>query len=315
MYPGVDLRLQRYAVAVAEELSFSKAAKRLHVAQPALSRSIRQLEDFLGIELFERTSRRVILTDAGQRFVTEARKALYHSDRAVEMAKVEVLPDKIAIGYPAHFDVRHVIQLSRVSVPGVRIQQFSYHSSSTLEILARLHNRTLDCCVVALPNEYREVLDYTTVRLSRYHLGIAVLKTHPLARKRSLGLSDLKDQPLIFVAREQDPVLHTWFERHCRAAGFAPRIVQEIRHPHDYAALVAHGAGIGVGFGFSRTCSLGKLSSNLALRVFNDPQLSVETAVIFGNKFKFTPLNVYVTAVEKIRRKYPQHDRQLPLSA
>src|SRR5437879_4315992 len=123
MYPGVDLRLQRFAVAVAEELSFSKAAKRLHVAQPALSRSIRQLEDFLGIELFERTSRKVILTDAGQRFVAEARKALYHSARAVELAKVGIVPDKLAIGYPAHFDVRHVIQLSKIAVAGVRILQ------------------------------------------------------------------------------------------------------------------------------------------------------------------------------------------------
>lgn len=85
MYPGVDLRLLRYVVAATEELHFGRAAQRLHVSQPSLSKQILQLEDYLGFKLFIRTKRSVGLTAAGHRFVEEARKALHDSERAVEL--------------------------------------------------------------------------------------------------------------------------------------------------------------------------------------------------------------------------------------
>lgn len=79
MYPGVELRLLRYVVAVAEELHFSRAAEKLHAAQPSLSKQIRDREDELGIRLFDRTKRDVHLTVAGGAFVAEAKEALVHS--------------------------------------------------------------------------------------------------------------------------------------------------------------------------------------------------------------------------------------------
>src|SRR5712692_8053447 len=87
MYPGVELRLHRYVVVLADELNFTRAAARLHVAQPALSRQIRQLEEYLGAKLFERTKREVRLTLAGEAFAAEARLTLLHADRAVEGAR------------------------------------------------------------------------------------------------------------------------------------------------------------------------------------------------------------------------------------
>ena len=96
-----------------------------------------------------------------------------------------------------------------------------------------------------------------------------------------------------------DP-LRAWLERSCRVAGFSLRITQEVRHPHDYAALVRHGVGIGLGFGFARTWSAGDLASNLILRVFSDPQLAIETAVIFGERFNFAPLSGYIDSVVRL---------------
>jgi DNA-binding transcriptional LysR family regulator len=315
MYPGIDLRLQRFAVVLAEVLSFSKAAAILHVAQPALSRSIRQLEDQVGARLFERTSRRVRVTEAGQRFVAEARRSLYHSDRLFEVVKLGQVPDKLIIGYSAHFDVRHVIQLSKLSVPGVHIQRFRYQSLSTTGILAALKNRTIDCGMIALPNDYPEVLEFTTAELFRHQLAIIVPKGHALARKRNLRLTNLREEPLIFVAKEQDTPLYLWLERRCRTAGFSPQIVQEIYHAHDYAPLVAHGAGIGLGFGFSQKWCAKHLFPNLVLRPFNHPQLAIEVAMLFAEKFNFRPLSGFVAAVQALRGKHAQNDRELRLSA
>ena len=87
MYPGIELRLLRYVVAVAEELSFSRAAGRLHVSQPSLSKQIRELEESLDTEIFLRTKRHVSLTDVGELFVEEARQALRHSERAANVVR------------------------------------------------------------------------------------------------------------------------------------------------------------------------------------------------------------------------------------
>lgn len=315
MYPGIDLRLQRYAVVLAEVLSFSKAAAILHVAQPALSRSIRQLEDQVGAKLFERTSRKVRLTEAGKRFVLLARQSLDCSTRLYEVVKLGEIPDQLVIGYPCHFDVRHIIQLSKLSVPGFRIQQFVYQSLSAPEILAALRNRAIDCGIVALPHEYPEVLDFTTVQLFRLQLGIAVHREHPLAAKRNLRLGDLAKERIIFIKKDLNPHLHIWLERHCRAAGFSPRIVQEIHHQHDYAALVLHGMGIGLGFGFSKIWHNRQLFPNLALRTFTDPQLAIEIAMFFSEKFNYRPLSDFVAAVQKLSGKHAHNHRRLPLSA
>jgi DNA-binding transcriptional LysR family regulator len=87
MYPGVELRLYRYVAAIAEELNFTRASAKLHVAQPALSRQIRQLEDYLGTPLFERDRRGVRLTPVGEAFNAEARLTLFHAQRAVDGAR------------------------------------------------------------------------------------------------------------------------------------------------------------------------------------------------------------------------------------
>ncbi len=89
MYPGVELRLYRYVVVLAEELNFTRAALRLHVAQPSLSKQIRELEDYLGAQLFERTKREVRLTAAREAFAAEARLTLFHAERAVQGARGE----------------------------------------------------------------------------------------------------------------------------------------------------------------------------------------------------------------------------------
>ena len=108
MYPGIELRLLRYVVAVADELHFTRAALRLHVAQPSLSRQMRDLENDLGVELFDRTNCHVHLTQAGRMFVKEAAKALSRSEPAAHLAKTSSRSKKetVSIGYSPNINLQ-----------------------------------------------------------------------------------------------------------------------------------------------------------------------------------------------------------------
>src|SRR5260370_9142819 len=107
MYPGVELRLYRYVAVLAEELNFTRAAARLHVAQPSLSKQIRELETYLGAQLFERTKRDVRLTAAGEAFTAEATLTLFHPDRAVQGARAPKGqdPGPWSLGYSPRIDL------------------------------------------------------------------------------------------------------------------------------------------------------------------------------------------------------------------
>jgi|SRR5581483_6012697 len=120
MYPGVELRLLRYAVAISEELHFGRAAQRLHVSQPSLSKQILQLEEYLGFKLFIRTKRSVELTPAGRTFVAEAKKALHYSERAVDLARKteQQEHETFTIGYSAFIDLHFLSAIRRMKPVG-----------------------------------------------------------------------------------------------------------------------------------------------------------------------------------------------------
>src|SRR5205809_6498780 len=136
----MELRHLRYFVAVAEEQNITRAASRLHVSQPPLSRQIRKLEDDLGIALFDRDAKAVRLTEAGRVFLTEARIILQRAKEAVELAK-DVAGGKrgeIHVGYAPSLTVEllpRALRYFRESNPGVRVQ---LHDSSTAEMLRGL---------------------------------------------------------------------------------------------------------------------------------------------------------------------------------
>src|SRR6266404_1017580 len=142
MYPGVELRLYRYVVMLAEVLNFTRAAARLHVAQPALSRQIRQLEEYLGAKLFERNKREVQLTAAGEAFTAEARLTLFHADRAVQGARAAKgqYRGPWSIGYSPLIDLRILskVRLHLSSThPAADVRLVSAHTSEQADGLVR----------------------------------------------------------------------------------------------------------------------------------------------------------------------------------
>jgi DNA-binding transcriptional LysR family regulator len=244
----VELRHLRYFVAVAEELNFTRAAARLHIAQPPLSTQIRALENELSAQLFLREKRRVYLTQAGQELLERARLILAQAQSAKEAARAAAAgtTGRLALGFTASamFTERlpAVIRKFRRTAPRVGL---SLREMTSLDQLSALHERSLDVGILRKPDVSPP--DGVAVE-DWYHapLVAAIPKDHPLARRRGVRIADLRDQPLITYPREAGIGLYWPVLQLCAKAGFRPHIVREVREPSTMMGLVSAGVGIAI---------------------------------------------------------------------
>jgi DNA-binding transcriptional LysR family regulator len=240
----VELRHLRYAVALADELHFARAAARLHIAQPPLSQQIKALENELGVRLFDRTSRRVGLTDAGAAFIAEARRTLASAEQAIEAARRAARAEtgRLAVGY--------VSSASYELLPAV-LRAFRRRAPDVLLVLEEMNSSeqsrgvlagTLDVGFVRRPPPTDRRLAGTVVR--REPIVVAVPRDHALAAARAIRLRELALEPfVIFPARPRPSWADAALDL-CRGAGFEPRVVQEAVEMVSALSLVAAGIGI-----------------------------------------------------------------------
>jgi DNA-binding transcriptional LysR family regulator len=224
-----ELRHLRYFTAVAEELNFSRAAERLHMAQPPLSAAIRQLERELGLELFTRTSREVKLTDAGQAFLDGARRTLADADRAMEDAKRagagELGRLRIAYSWSVRFDTLPSLgRAFKTSNPGVELLAQEMWNAQMASAFA---SGSIDLAISVCPEVASELV-LTPIRRER--LVVLLPRSHPLAGEQSIPLSALADEEFVLFPRELAPRLHDVFVAIYRSAGFEPRLRSESFH-------------------------------------------------------------------------------------
>lgn len=242
MYPGVELRLQRYAVILAEELNFTRAAKRLHVAQPALSRSIRQLEDFLGFELFLRSSRQVEVTAAGRAFVEHARLSVQHAEQAILSARSIHKKEEavVTFGRSPYVDpqiVSELLHLSRASHPPLELE---LSSAFTMDLVARLQMRTLQLALLVLPIIQQDIACHV---ISREQFFIGMHSGHRLARAKRLKPEDLDGEAILLPSRSLNPVFFDWIEEGFKKVGVSPQLLDQIMVPEEafHLALEEYG--------------------------------------------------------------------------
>jgi len=216
-----ELRHLRYFIAVAEELNFSRAAKRLRMAQPPLSVAIRQLEHEIGTPLFQRSSREVRLTEAGSAFLPGARRTLAEADAAVIAAR------RAGAGEIGSLRVGYNWSASFETLPALG-QAFTRHHPD-VELLteemrpnrmpASLRSGTIDVALALFPDVVAE-LSYQSIRREPV---VAVLSSnHPLAGEDEIALNALATEFLLFP-RELAPRLHDFYANLCRSAGFEPK--------------------------------------------------------------------------------------------
>jgi DNA-binding transcriptional LysR family regulator len=224
-----ELRHLRYFVAVAEELNFSRAARRLRMAQPPLSVAIRQLETELGVELFRRSSREVTLTEAGEVLLAGARRTLAEAEGAVaatkRVADGELGSLRIGFSWSARFETLPALgQAFRLQRPDVELLTEELWNSRMAEAL---HSGTIDVAVALCP-EISGDLTYTPIRQERVVALLAA--SHPLASERAISLGALANEELVLFPRELAPRLYDTLVGLCRQAGFEPAVRRESFH-------------------------------------------------------------------------------------
>ena len=239
----IELRHLRYFVAVAEELHFGRAAKRLHLAQPPLSQQIRKLEEILGVSLFDRTSRSVALTAAGVSFLERAQRTLRNVQRDMDEAH------SIGQGQVGSLHVGFVGSAMLTSLPAIfRAYREAYplvrlhlHESFTAKVIDGLQNGSLDAGLLR-DGDPAEELNAVTIYSEPF---IAVLPaSHPRANQKTISPAALRHEPFVYYPRSAGDRAFEKPLALCEAHGFRPQIVQEASHWLSILRLV--GAGLGV---------------------------------------------------------------------
>ncbi|HEX7654222.1 MAG TPA: LysR substrate-binding domain-containing protein [Verrucomicrobiae bacterium] len=245
----MELRHLRYFVAVAEEENVSRAALKLHVSQPGISRQIRDLEDEIGFPLFERSAKSLRLTEAGKVLLTEARLVLAQTEAAVKKAREAAQGDEIHVGYAPSLTVQILPQALRKfqeSHPRVRV---TLHDLSSDEMFTRLGSKQLQVALTVKP-EGRQAKGLTFQELARYQICVAVSPHHELAKLKEISLAQVVRENLVAYSRKDYPEYHDMLGELFAPTGRKPRVIAE----HDGVTSIVAAVESGRGFALMPNC-------------------------------------------------------------
>lgn len=241
----MELKHLHSFVAVAEQLSFIRAANRLHLSQPALSSQIHSLEEELGVQLLFRNRRIVQLTDAGKVFLSEAYAVLQRADEAAERARKAAKGQlgKLSIGFVSSAAleiVPDIVVAFRKKCPEVILDLRNIRTTDQIEGLL---NKSIDIGFVRMPLEHDQLK--TTV-IHREPFVVIFPGEHPLAHIKQVKLSKLRNERFVLYGRRWAPGFFDHLMQMCNTAGFSPDIVQETGEMYTAISLVGAGAGIAI---------------------------------------------------------------------
>lgn len=291
-------KLMQSFMAVAEELHFGRAAARLHISQPPLTKQIQQLEQAMGVRLLERTKRKVELTAAGRVFLDEVRAVLQQTEQAVELAR------KADRGETGHLAVGFIDAAIYSVVPSV-VQRFT----------KRYPEVELSLTDLRIPNQVRAVaerqLDIGFVHPPVVHnalkvesilvepLIVALPETHRLASEAEVALADLASEALIQFPRSINPSLYDEIVGLCRSSGFSPRIVREATPKQTIIGLVS----VGLGISLLPACLQNLRRSGVVYRPIQGRTLSVDTSIIYRHEQPSPVLKAFLDIVRETTQK------------
>ncbi|MCW8378735.1 LysR family transcriptional regulator [Streptomyces justiciae] len=245
----MELRQLQYFLAVAEELNFSRAADRLNMTQPPLSAQIRQLEEELGVVLFERSTRRVTLTAAGRHFRQSTQELLKQLRRNVDDARRAAKGEwgTLALGFVPTATTEilpPILRDFRARYGDVRLD---LHELTPEQQVWGLREGTLDCACFYLPPTELHPFDdrnLASAAISQEPLVAALPPGHRLAAQRKIQVGALAGEPFVMVGGHSGQGLREIIFEQCRGGGFVPRVIQEAALIQTIAGLVASGVGV-----------------------------------------------------------------------
>lgn len=241
----MELRHLRYFIAVAEALSFTKAAKALRLAQPSLTRQVRNLEEELGVQLFDRANNRIALTEEGRQFFFDSKKLLAQCAASVLAAQ------KLQDGKNAHLNIGYISSIHysllpatlgafRKVCPGVALNLFDMSSAEQLQ---GLDERRIDLGFVGL----RPGLEYAQLQsrcMAQDDVLIVLPIFHKLQKKAKISLADFAQEFFISMSDAMQPGVREWLINECAMAGFQVKILQEADTEVSAIKFVADGLGV-----------------------------------------------------------------------
>jgi DNA-binding transcriptional LysR family regulator len=263
---------------VGEVLNFTKAAQKLRVAQPALSRQIRDLEEELGVQLLERGARATKLSEAGAVFLVEARAVLERADKAVKAVRDVALGERVEIhvGYAPSLTIELLpcaLHSFHNIAPSVHVK---LHDLSSEEMLRGMGEGKFSLCLVARP-EKESMRGLKFELLQEYPICVGVPSDHRLAQAKSVKLAQITAEPLVAYSRTEYPEYHAMLKELFASTGSELRIAEE----HDSAPSLIAAARIGRGFIIGPAC-LGMLAgARLKFRPLTPAPPPVQLGALF----------------------------------
>jgi DNA-binding transcriptional LysR family regulator len=295
----MELRHLRYFVAVAEEENVSRAALKLHVSQPGVSRQIRDLEAEIGFQLFERGAQSLRLTPAGTVFLAEARAVLRRAEDAVEKARAVSGADagEIHIGYAPSLTVQILppaLRRFQEQFPKVRAV---LHDFSTEEMLGQLGEGKLNVALTVRPAKLGRGFQFD--ELARYAMRVAVSPEHALAKADSVSLEEIAREPLIAYSQKDYPDYHAMVEKLFAPVGRKPRIAGE----HDSVTSLIAAVESGHGFALVPECLTCMVGTRLTLIPLRQGPAPIAVGAIWRPQGAMGPVKSFVAAAGGLNPK------------
>jgi len=268
-----EVRLMEAAIALAEELNFSRAAHRLHISQPALTKQIAELESRLGFSLFERDHQSVAVNEAGRAYVQEARMSVFHSERAVQAARAALNNAEVVLRvgrspYGVPFLTSTLLSVRLLLFPQLKVELTSGFSC---DLVHDVLSGRVDLALVTEPPE-SPMLSMTKV--DEAPLYIALLEENELAKLPQLSMSDLSHESWIIFGRSVHPPLYDRILRVASDLAIRPRDMHHIMVPEEAYQLIAEKNGVAL---LSKTGALKNARDGVTIRPLAEQRLILKT--------------------------------------
>jgi LysR family transcriptional regulator, benzoate and cis,cis-muconate-responsive activator of ben and cat genes len=290
-----ELRHLRYFVVVAEELNFSRAATRLHMAQPPLSVAIRQLEQELGIDLFQRTTREVRLTEPGRVLLDGARRTLAEADRAVAAAKRAGAGElgQLTLGFSWSARFETLPALGRAFSSRHPDVQLITQEMWNADMESALRSGGIDVAIALCP----ELVPDIAHEVIRTEGVVAVLAAgHPLASEEAIPLRALAGDEFLLFPRQLAPRLHDIMVGICRHAGFEPKLRSESFHAGWDMLLLADVPVVAI----APRSVAGELPEDVTAVPVSDPADALETCLLWREDDSSPILGAFRSAARSV---------------
>jgi DNA-binding transcriptional LysR family regulator len=289
----MELRDLRYFVAIAQHGNVSRAAEQLHVSQPALSEQIRKLEDELGVPLFTRTSRGMLLTDGGEALLPHARTVLAQADAAAESVRMVAhgLVGTLTLGFidsAALAILPPLIHRFTDRYPNVKLR---LRELGTRQQLDAVESGEIDVGIVRGPVWNASIAGR---RVAIESLLVALSSSHALATAQTVPIADLREDGFIMYPHERGAALAEETLRLCHAAGFDPRVVQEANEIYTICGMVAAGLGVAIVPSSASAIAL----HGVVYRPIDDPRAQLERWAVWREEAPLAVVRAFVDSLD-----------------